>query len=459
MRARITPGGRLRGATSVPGDKSIAHRWLILAATADGASSLLEVPTSLDVRSTASCLASLVIKGRPALNAWAANDRRTAEGHRSTWNLRVEGQAPDRSAETLEVEGEGRHGLVAPRAELDCGNSGTTMRLLMGVVSTTHFRSVLTGDASLRTRPMERVAAPLRTMGARIQTADGSAPVVVVGSPLHGVRCSPTTTSAQVKSAVLLAGVDAEGTTEFCESVATRDHTERALRALGAPVEIAEGSVAVRRFQHEGFSASVPGDPSSAAFLIAAAALTASEITISEVGLNPTRTHFLDVMGRMGVRTEMSLRREELGEPVGDVHVLPADGIQAVRVGADELPLVIDEVPVLAMLAAHASSDSWFLEAGELRVKESDRLEGLAAGIRDLGGHAAAEGADLVVSGGGLEGGRGDAHGDHRMAMAVAVGALAARGPVEIDGIETAEVSFPGFVGTLAALGASIECV
>ena len=459
MRARITPGGRLHGTTSVAGDKSIAHRWLILAATADGASSLLEVPTSLDVRSTASCLAALMTKGRPALNAWAANDRRTAEGHRSTWNVRVEGEAAERFPEPLEVEGEGRRGLVGPPAELDCGNSGTTMRLLMGVVSTTDFRSVLTGDTSLRSRPMERVAAPLRTMGARIETADGSAPVAVDGKPLHGVRCSPATTSAQVKSAVLLAGVDAEGTTEFYESVATRDHTERALEALGAPVEIAEGRVAVRRFQHEGFSASVPGDPSSAAFLIAAAALRGSEITITDVGLNPTRTHFLDVMGRMGVRTEQSVRREELGEPVGDLHVLPADGIHAVRVGADELPLVIDEVPVLAMLAAHASSDSWFLEAGELRVKESDRLEGLAAGIRDLGGHAAAEGDDLVVAGGGLEGGRGDAHSDHRMAMAFAVAALAAHGPVEIDGIESAEVSFPGFVDTLAALGASIEGV
>ncbi len=222
-------------------------------------------------------------------------------------------------------------------------------------------------------------------------------------------------------------------------------------------MEITQGGIVVRRFQHEGFSAAVPGDPSSAAFLIAAAALTGSEITITDVGLNPTRTHFLDVMGRMGVPTEQCVRREELGEPVGDIHVSIADGIHAVRVGADELPLVIDEVPVLAMLAAHAASDSWFLEAGELKVKESDRLEGLAAGIRDLGGHAAAEGDDLVVAGGGLVGGRANAHDDHRMAMAFAVSALAAHRPVEVDGIETAEVSFPGFLGTLSSLGASIE--
>ena len=457
MRALITPGGRLHGTTDVPGDKSIAHRWLILAATGLGRTSLLEVPASLDVRSTASCLASLTAKGRPALHAWAANNRRTAEGHRSTWNVRVEGQATARTSEALEVEGEGRRGLVPPAGDLDCGNSGTTMRLLMGVMSTSSFRSVLSGDTSLRTRPMERVASPLRSMGARIETADGHAPVLVDGAPLIGGRCELAAASAQVKSAVLLAGIDADGTTEVVEPAATRDHTERALSALGAPVEITEGAIAVRRFQHEGFSATVPGDPSSAAFLVAAAALTGSEVTITEVGLNPTRTHFLDVMGRMGVPTEQHVRRAELGEAVGDIHVPPIDGIQAVRVGADELPLVIDEVPVLAMLAAHAASDSWFLEAGELRVKESDRLEGLAVGIRDLGGHAAAEGDDLVVAGGGLVGGRANAHDDHRMAMAFAVAALGAHGLVEVDGIESAEVSFPGFVETLSALGASIE--
>jgi 3-phosphoshikimate 1-carboxyvinyltransferase len=457
MRALITPGGRLHGTTRVPGDKSIAHRWLMLAATAQGRSSLLEVPASLDVRSTAACLASLTIKGRPALNAWAANDRVTAEVHRSTWNPMVESASRTGASRVLEVEGEGRQGLVQPDAELDCGNSGTAMRLLMGIVSTTTFRSVLTGDASLRSRPMERVASPLRAMGASIGTLDGHPPVTVDGKELRGVRCAPDVTSAQVKSAVLLAGVDADGTTEFHESAATRDHTERALRSLGAPIEITPGRVAVHRFQHEGFSASVPGDPSSAAFLIAAAALTASEITISDVGLNPSRTRFLDVMARMGVRTEQSVRREELGEPVGDIHVLPTDGIHSVRVEPGELPLVIDEVPVLAVLAAFAASDSWFLEAGELRVKEADRLEGLAGGIRGLGGHAAAEGEDLVVAGGGLVGGRVDAQDDHRMAMAFAVAALAARGPVELEGIESAAVSFPGFVATLAALGASVE--
>ncbi len=363
----------------------------------------------------------------------------------------------DRST-ALEVEGEGRRGLVEPDHALECGNSGTAMRLLMGIVASAPFHTVLTGDRSLAGRPMERVAVPLRSMGAEVRTDDGHAPVSVRGGALRGVEFDPATPSAQVKSAVLLAGLDADGRTVVRESRPTRDHTERALLALGAPVETGDG-VAVRRFQHEGFSASVPGDPSSAAFLVAAAALTGSALTIADVGLNPTRTGFLEVMARMGVRTERTVVREELGEPVGDIEVLPTDGVRSVRVEVDELPLVIDEVPVLALLAAHAASDSRFLGAGELQVKESDRLEGVARGIRDLGGHAGAEGDDLVVAGGGLGGGRADARGDHRMAMAFAVSALGARGLVEVDGMESADVSFPGFTRTLTELGASIEPV
>jgi len=458
MRVRIEPGASLQGITRVPGDKSIAHRWLILAATARGPSSLLEVPTSLDVRSTASCLALITSKARPSLHAWASNDAGSAEGHGSTWNVRVEGDAVSGRSAPLEVEGEGYSGLVEPAATLDCGNSGTAMRLLMGVVASARFRSVLGGDQSLSGRPMERVAAPLRAMGAEIETTRGHAPVEVRGGPLHGIEFAMPRPSAQVKSAVLLAGLDADGRTVVREPAQTRDHTERALLALGAPVETGDG-VAVRRFQHEGFPARVPGDPSSAAFLVAAAAMTGSALTIVDVGLNPTRTRFLDVMARMGVRTVVTLRREELGEPVGDIEVSVSHGIRPVTVEADELPLVIDEVPVLALLAAHAPSESRFLGAGELKVKESDRLEGIARGIRDLGGLASSEGEDLVVAGGGLGGGHAHARGDHRMAMAFAVSALGARGPVDVEGMESVEVSFPGFTRTLADLGASIEPV
>jgi 3-phosphoshikimate 1-carboxyvinyltransferase len=342
---------------------------------------------------------------------------------------------------------------------LDCGNSGSVMRMLMGVVASAPFRVELTGDSSLRSRPMERVAAPLRTMGATVETTGGHAPVTLVGGPLVGIDFEPPSPSAQVKTAVLLAGLDAAGRTRVREPAPTRNHTERALQALGAPVEIGNTEVSVSSFQHEGFRGRVPGDPSSAAFLVAAAALTASELTITDVGLNPTRTRYLNVMERMGIRTERAVRREELGEPVGDLHVVGTGSIGAVRVESNELPLVIDEVPVLALLAAHAPGESRFLGAAELRVKESDRLDGVASGIRDAGGHAAVEGDDLVVAGGGLAGGTADARGDHRLAMAFAVSALAARAPVEIVGAESAAVSFPGFFERLRTLGASIQPV
>lgn len=453
MDVLISPGGTLEGTSSVPGDKSIAHRWLILSVTARGSSRLVGLPPSLDVRSTAACLSRVAGKARPSLDVFARDAPALVEGGGSTWNAGVEVPA----AAPLEVEGEGRDGLVAPSLDLDCGNSGTAMRLLAGVLAAAPFGSVLTGDASLSIRPMERVAGPLRTMGALVETTDGHAPVRVEGRPLHGARFAPEVPSAQVKSAILLAGLAAQGTTVVAERVATRDHTERALDALGARVERRDGEVQVRRFQHEGFSGQVPGDPSSAAFLIAAAALTGSALTVTGVGLNPSRLHFLEVMARMGIITRHAVERTEIGEPVGTIEVEPCAGVGAVRVEPDELPLVIDEVPVLAALAVHARADSWFLEAAELRVKESDRLGALTRCIRDLGGQAADEGADLVIAGGGLEGGRTSAGGDHRIALAMAVAALGARSPSRIDGVDAADVSFPGFVGTLARLGVRLE--
>lgn len=329
------------------------------------------------------------------------------------------------------------------------------MRLLAGVLASCPFPAVLTGDASLRARPMERIAEPLRRMGATVETADGRPPISLRGSTLRAIRHAPSTPSAQVKGAVLLAGVAAEGTTTVVEPVATRDHTERALAHLGGPVRVAgDGEVSVEAFGHEGFSARVPGDVSSAAFLVAAAALTGGGLTIERIGLNRSRTAFLAVMERMGVHTRTRIGDTELGEPVGELEVLPCEGLRGTTVDPSELPLVIDEVPVLTALAAHASGETWFLGAAELRVKESDRLGGLARAVRALGGEAAAETDDLVVAGGGLAGGRVDAGGDHRMAMALCVAGLAARSAVEVEGIEAADVSFPGFVETLRALGA-----
>ncbi|MBI3648826.1 MAG: 3-phosphoshikimate 1-carboxyvinyltransferase [Actinobacteria bacterium] len=455
MRVRIEPGPTLSGATSVPGDKSIAHRWLILAATARGRSRIAGLPSSLDIRSTAGCLAQLSPKARPALDAWALEVAAQQKAHGSTWNLTSTDAVPP----GLEVEGEGRDELAAPSRALDCGNSGTAMRLLAGTVAAAPFRCELVGDASLSARPMQRVAEPLRLMGATVHTTGDHAPLVVEGGPLRGIRYSTRTPSAQVKGAVLLAGLTAEGETTVEESAPTRDHTERVLAALGAPVRVEGDAVTVGRFQHGGIEATVPGDPSSAAFLIAAAALTGSDLEIERVGLNPSRTRFLEVMSRMGVRTQMEVEGEELAEPVGTIRVRGSGDLAGTRVGPDELPLVIDEVPVLALLAAHARGETSFLGAGELRVKESDRLAGLAEGIRAMGGDSGAEGDDLVVAGFGLRGGTADARGDHRLAMAFAVASLAAGEPCEIDGMEAAEVSFPGFVDALRALGASIEVV
>jgi 3-phosphoshikimate 1-carboxyvinyltransferase len=451
----VIPGAGLEGSATVPGDKSIAHRWLILAATASGGSRLVGLPPSLDVRSTAACLAVVTDKARPSLDVFARNAWPGVERGGSTWN---EGSRESFDL-PLEVEGQGRAGLVPPAKTLDCGNSGTTMRLLSGVLAAAPFETVLSGDGSLSGRPMDRVAEPLRAMGASIETRDGHPPLVVRGARLQGIRHVASVPSAQVKSAVLLAGVAADGETTVAEPAPTRDHTERSLAALGAPVSTDENGIHVGRYQHDGFHARVPGDVSSAAFLIAAAAVTGSRISIEDVGLNPTRLHFLEVMDRMGVHTTCAIERTELGEPVGSIAVEPCAGIRAVRVEPRELPLIIDEVPVLAALATHAACDSWFLEAAELRVKESDRLHAIATGVRQLGGVAADEGVDLVIAGGGLDGGRADARGDHRMAMALVVAALGGRGPSQIDGVEAADVSFPGFVATLRALGVALEPV
>jgi 3-phosphoshikimate 1-carboxyvinyltransferase len=454
MRARVTPGGTVGGDVLVPGDKSIAHRWLLMAATANGRSRLQAVPRSLDTSSTATCLSLLAPSARPVLEAWGSSPSAPDERHGSTWNR----NATTLNLDTLDLRGEGRISLRAPGRELDCGNSGTTMRLVAGLVSPCPFETVLVGDPSLSARPMERVARPLREMGADVATDDGHAPLTIRGSELWGIRFEPEVPSAQVKSAVLIAALAGQGKTTVAERVSTRDHTERLFRSLAVPIRSDGGDIALEGpFQHDGFQGAVPGDPSSAAFLLGAAALTGGHATILGVGLNPTRLHHLDVLGRMGVDVEIEVEREELGEPVGSMRLAPIGSLRSVEVGAAELPLVIDEVPLLAALAAHAEGSSRFEGAGELRVKESDRLSVLAEGVRGLGGEAVDEGDDLVLGGGGLAGGSASSLGDHRLAMAFVVAALAARGPSEIDGIESAAVSFPGFAGLLRSLGAGVE--
>jgi 3-phosphoshikimate 1-carboxyvinyltransferase len=331
------------------------------------------------------------------------------------------------------------------------------MRLLSGLAASAPFTTVLRGDESLSRRPMERVAAPLRAMGAEVVTRDGRPPVTVRGRDLHGIRFEPDVPSAQVKGAVLLAALAAEGSTTVVGSGRTRDHTERALGALGAPIRVADGEVSLDGpFQHGGFRARVPGDPSSAAFLLGIAALTGGELSLAGVGVNPSRLPFVAVLKRMGLEIEVETTAEELGEPVGTLRLAPGH-LHPVRVPPEELPLVIDEVPILAALAAHADGASRFEGASELRVKESDRLSVLADGIRALGGGAEVEGDDLVVAGGGLGGGAVPAVGDHRIAMAMTAAATAARAPSEIDGAEWTAVSFPHFFAALRALGVQVE--
>jgi 3-phosphoshikimate 1-carboxyvinyltransferase len=318
--------------------------------------------------------------------------------------------------------------------------------------------STFIGDEILNRRPMERVAAPLRAMGARVRTTEGHPPLEVAGGPLTAIRFAPPVPSAQVKGCVLLAGLDAEGETMVVETARTRDHTERALEALGAPVSVEGTSVTVRRFQHGGFEATVPGDFSSALFLVAAAALSGSPLVVRDIGLNPSRTTALEILRRMGIETTASVERTELGEPIGTLEVHARTGaIGGTTVSEQELPLVIDEVPVLAILAGHARGESRFLGAAELRLKESDRLAAISSTVRGLGGHAAVEGDDLVVAGGGYDGGSVSSGGDHRLAMAAAVAAVAARGSVTVEGMEAAEVSFPGFVEALDGLGVRAE--
>jgi 3-phosphoshikimate 1-carboxyvinyltransferase len=454
MKAYVTPGGTVAGEARVPGDKSISHRWLLLAATAVGGSRLEGMPRSLDTSSTADCLALLTPPVRPALEAWASSPGVTGERHGSTWNR----EASTLDLEGLDLHGEGRGSLRPPGRDLSCGNSGTSMRLLAGLVASAPFATVLRGDASLSRRPMERVAEPLRAMGADVTTEDGHPPLTIHGRELRGIRFEAVVPSAQVKSAVLLAALAADGPTAVIEPVPTRDHTERALAALGAPLRRTEAGVVLDGpFQQDGFRGRVPGDPSSAAFLLGAAALTGGGLTLVGVGLNPTRLAFVEVLRRMGVEVDIEPDGEEIGEPVGTMRLAPSGTLRPVSLAAGEVPSVIDEVPILAALAAHADGASRFEGASELRVKESDRLSGLAEGLRALGGDAADDGDDLVVGGGGLAGGSARSAGDHRMAMALTVAAMAARKPSHIDGVESAAVSFPGFFGLLASLGADVE--
>ncbi len=425
--ATIAPASRVRGRLTVPGDKSIAHRYALLAALAEGRSTLTHFAPGADCRSTLACLRGLGV------------------------------EVDEDPGGTVTLLGRGFGQLRSPAGPLDAGNSGTTIRLLAGVLSGHPFRTTMVGDASLSRRPMRRVMAPLERMGARIDATDGHPPLTIHGTRLRAIAHEPETPSAQVKSAVLLAGLHAEGTTSVLEPAATRDHTERALAAFGGHAAVDGLKISVtggQRLQRQQLV--VPGDFSSAAFwLVAAAALPGSRIEIEEVGLNPTRTALLGVLARFGARVQVEVTATSAGEPRG-VIIVEGDRTGTLDIGPEEVPALIDELPAIAALAAHGGQVT-VRGAGELRVKESDRITALVTGFRAMGIDADERADGFVIAGppaGAARppGGRADARGDHRMAMAFAIAALAAEQPSTIDGADAVAISYPGFFETLSRL-------
>ncbi|MCE5203828.1 MAG: 3-phosphoshikimate 1-carboxyvinyltransferase, partial [Actinomycetia bacterium] len=400
----------LSGEVRVPADKSISHRLVLFSALAQGTSHLRGVLDCADLRSTLAAVG--------ALGA-------TVHVSRGACGLDVD------------VTGWGPSGPSSPPGQIDCGNSGTTARLLAGALAGYDVVVTLVGDESLSRRPMSRVTGPLSAMGAHlVASAQGTLPLTIEGTRLHGAHVDLNVASAQVKSAVLLAGLRAEGRTTVCEPAPSRDHTERMLPAFGVEVVRDAGCASVTgpALLHA-IDAAVPGDPSSAAFFAGAAAIVPrSDVVISGVSLNPTRTGFLRVLERMGAHIEVTPGEDTCGEPTGDVRVLFTDGLCATDVEPEEVPALIDEVPLLAVVATQATGVSRFRRVGELRVKESDRLRAIVEGLGALGAHVWVEGDDLLVSGpGALHAASLDSLGDHRLAMAYAVAALVAEGGVRIE--------------------------
>lgn len=416
----------LRGTIHVPADKSISHRAAILGALADGETRVKNFLPSATTRATLNCLRALGVGIEPV------------------------------DATTLVVHGRGLHSLRESSDVLFCAGSGTTMRLLAGVCAGQDFLSILDGTPALKRRPMARVAEPLRAMGARVLArAGGLPPLALRGGSLHGIDYTLPVASAQVKSAILLAGLFADSTTTVREPSPSRDHTERMLKACGVELkirnskfEIATSPVTEFRIPNSEFR--IPNDFSSAAFFIVAALLVPqSEIYIEGVGVNPTRTGLLDALARMGARVKLENTREQSGEPVADL-VVGAGELQSTTVSGEQVPRMIDEFTIFAMAATQARGETIVRDAQELRVKESDRLATLAQELRKMGAQIEERADGFVIAGPTpLRGARVDAHNDHRLAMSLAVAGLVARGETRIDGWECVADSFPNFGATL----------
>ena len=428
------PVKRIGGRITVAGDKSISHRTLMLGAVADGTTTVHGFLASED------CLAT-----QAALEAMGVHIERNDSGH-------------------VRIEGVGAHGLRAPTTMLDLGNSGTAIRLLMGLLAGQAFDSQLTGDASLRQRPMERVAAPLRLMGARIATSGGGRPPVTIGggARLRAIDYELPMASAQVKSALLLAALSAEGATTVRSPGPSRDHTERMLASMGVKLGLSsagEGHTVVLNgpAKLRGFEVRVPADFSSAAFFIVAGCLGARDgLTVENVGINPTRTGLLTILREMGANIELRNQRSVGAEPVADIWVTQSE-LTGIAVPPELVPLAIDEFPILFIAAAAASGETVVSGAEELRKKETDRIAVMAQGLQSVGIEVEERPDGALIRGGAIGGGTVDSRGDHRIAMSFAVASLKARSAIEI--LNTAEVatSFPNFLEVASAVGLRVS--
>ena len=430
MKLRVRSCEVLRGTLTVPGDKSISHRALLLGGIAEGVSTVRNWLPAADCQATLGAMRAL--------------------------GLQVDQPSPTE----LLVHGHGLRGLRAPLAAIDCRGSGTTMRLLAGILAGQPFSSTLDGHAGLRKRPMERVAIPLREMGAAVETHDGCPPLTITGGNLRGIDYRLPVASAQVKSAILLAGLYAKGQTTVRQPGPTRDHTERMLTAQGVQVETRDDTV--RQSPHsrplDPFSLTIPSDFSSAAFpLVAALLVRNAELTLQRVGINPTRTGLLDMLTEMGAGLVHLDRSQQGGEPVADLMVRSSE-LRGVEVSGKVVVRMIDEFPILAVAATQAEGETLVRDAGELRVKETDRIAVVVAELRALGASVQEREDGFVVHGPTqLRGARVHSHGDHRLAMALVVAGLIAQGETLVDGAEVIADSFPGFVSLMRELGAEIE--
>ncbi|TMC28552.1 MAG: 3-phosphoshikimate 1-carboxyvinyltransferase [Chloroflexi bacterium] len=442
----VAPTTHIAGTLRVPGDKSIAHRALILGALADGDSIITGLPEGQDVRATVAGLRSLGVRLSPV----------SPRG--SGWGLRVS-PAPS--------SGQSGWGFATPHGPLDCANSGTTMRLLAGLLAGSRVSATLDGDASLRRRPMARIIEPLRRMGARLDSNDGRAPLIVTGTALQGRHHVLPVASAQVKSAILLAGLAASGPTTIVEPEPTRDHTERLLTAMGADLRVNSfppplagegrggGHTIELRPSHRPLrplDLGVPGDVSSAAFWMAAAAMRPGwSVTIQGVGLNPTRTAFLGLLEAMGAEVVVELASAEI-EPLGSVTVV-GHQLHAIEVGPADVAAAVDEIPALIAVATQAVGVTRIDGAAELRLKESDRIAGMADGLRRMGTAVDERPDGISVHGpAALRGATVSSNGDHRIAMALAIAGLTASGPTTIEDADCVAVSYPDFFTQLRAI-------